>query len=319
MKRPTRIAAFFLLLFFLLSSTLFAADISAYRPVFRPYREGKAIKIAIRQFERGGKGYILSLDPYSFDTAVKEAPDAGLDDVKAGELEKTPFMKALERYTSRQKEFQNMGIKEGAAGRGVFLTIDMCPSKKTFDKDLFESTLSLPQFKSAPAPVAIAISGLWIERHNDEFEWILANEKSGRLKVTWINHTYSHPYAGKERLEEDFMLTKGADIEQEILKDEMLMIEKGITPSPFFRFPGLVSSNALLEKLKALSLIPIGSGAWLAKGEEPGQGSIILVHGNGNEEEGIRRLKEFYKREAKEFKSGRMTLLPLKDAFVPAK
>ncbi len=318
MKKPALTAPFFLILFFLLScAPLFAADISDYRPVFKPYYEGKAIKVAVRQFERKGKGYILSLDPYSFETIVKEAGDAGLKwGVKAEEVENTPFMKALDRHTSHQEGLQNMGIKEGGAAQGVFLTIDMCPSKKVFDRDLFESTLSLPQFKSAPAPIAIAISGLWMERHRDEFEWILGNEKSGRLKVTWINHTYSHPYAGKERLEEDFMLTKGADLDQEILKDEMLMIEKGITPSPFFRFPGLVSDNELLKKLKTLSLIPVGSGAWLAKGEEPGQGSIILVHGNGNEEEGVRRLKEFYKKEDKDFKTGRMTLLPLKDAFV---
>jgi len=36
-------------------------------------------------------------------------------------------------------------------------------------------------------------------------------------------------------------------------------------------------------------LIPVGSNAWLAKGEEPKDGSIILVHGNSNEHSGIEK------------------------------
>ena len=70
----------------------------------------------------------------------------------------------------------------------------------------------------------------------------------------------------------------------------MLLLENGLIPSPFFRFPGLVADGGLLEKLRQLSLIPIGSDAWLAKGENPANGSFILVHGNGNEPQGVRKL-----------------------------
>ncbi len=314
-NKPARHILLLLCLFLLLSSSSVAGErVFDYKAVFKPYYESAGkIKIAIRRFRRAGKNYILSLDPYSFDTKItgaKESPEA------SGQ-EDTPFIKALNRFTSPEEGLQNMGIKTGGTTRGVFLTVDMCPSKKGFDKDLFESTLSLPQFKDSPAPIAIAVSGLWIEKHRDDLEWILSKEKSGRLNVTWINHTYSHPYAGKGKLEGDFMLKKGVDFVQEVLKGEILMIESGITPSPFFRFPGLVSNSDLLQKLKALSLIPVGASAWLAKGGEPEGGSIILVHGNGNEEDGIKRLKEFYKREDEDFKSGGITLLPLKDAFIP--
>jgi hypothetical protein len=34
-------------------------------------------------------------------------------------------------------------------------------------------------------------------------------------------------------------------------------------------------------------LIPIGSDAWLAKGQPVHAGSIVLIHGNGNEPIGI--------------------------------
>ncbi|WP_063653705.1 hypothetical protein [Candidatus Arsenophonus triatominarum] len=43
-----------------------------------------------------------------------------------------------------------------------------------------------------------------------------------------------------------------------------------------------------MKKIKNLGLIPIGSNAWLAKGEQPKSGSIVLIHGNGNEPAGIK-------------------------------
>ena len=34
-------------------------------------------------------------------------------------------------------------------------------------------------------------------------------------------------------------------------------------------------------------LISLGADAWLALGQRPGEGSIVLVHPNGNEETGL--------------------------------
>ena len=42
----------------------------------------------------------------------------------------------------------------------------------------------------------------------------------------------------------------------------------------------------------AYGLIPVGSDAWLAKNEVPSAGSIVLVHGNGNEPVGVEKLLE---------------------------
>jgi len=62
-------------------------------------------------------------------------------------------------------------------------------------------------------------------------------------------------------------------------------------------------------------LIPIGSAAWLAKGETPRAGSLILVHANGNEPEGIRLLQIFFAKQRDSFRRGDTALLPLRDAF----
>ena len=149
-----------------------------------------------------------------------------------------------------------------------------------------------------PVPIGIAVSGEWIKKHGEEFKW-LAKER--KLRITWINHSYTHPYSKDLPLKENFLLSQGVDFEREVLETEKLLLENGITPSPFFRFPGLVSNSGLAEKLKRLSLIPIGAQSWLAKKETPEKGGIILVHGNGNEPKD-KKLMAFYKENETAFK-----------------
>ncbi|MBI5598719.1 MAG: polysaccharide deacetylase [Deltaproteobacteria bacterium] len=330
---PKKISSLFLsaALVFLLAApagSYAAAAISAYRGIFKPFNlsDGK-FRIAIRQFNRKGKQELLTVDPSTFETFVEDA--SGVDFSKAGQparpaggpsrtaggyektLNASPFIKALTRYSAPPVRLQNHGITKAENTRGgVFLTVDLCPSKRPFDRDMFLAAIEFSGDK-IPAPMAIAITGAWIKTHKGELTWILEQVKARKLDVTWINHSYSHPYSGKGKpLTEDFLLTRGVDFEKEVLDNESLMLDSGITPSPFFRFPGLASDGRTMKKLKELSLIPVGADAWLAKGETPSDGSIILVHGNGNEPRGIEKLLEFYKRE-----KGRLELLPVKDAF----
>lgn len=43
-------------------------------------------------------------------------------------------------------------------------------------------------------------------------------------------------------------------------------------------------------KLQKFGLIPVGADAWLAMDQLPHSGSIILVHGNSNEPQGIKKI-----------------------------
>ena len=85
----------------------------------------------------------------------------------------------------------------------------------------------------------------------------------------------------------NFLLEHGTDMNYEALEAEKLMLKNGLVPSVFFRFPGLVSDQQLVFKITGFGLIPIGSDAWLAKGQQPQAGSIVLIHGNGNEPVGV--------------------------------
>jgi hypothetical protein len=84
------------------------------------------------------------------------------------------------------------------------------------------------------------------------------------------------------------LLEPGTDLRYEILGTEIALLHHGFLSSVFFRFPGLVSDHQVVDSVISYGLIPIGSDAWLAKGQPVHQGSIVLIHGNGNEPVGIK-------------------------------
>lgn len=194
--------------------------------------------------------------------------------------------------------------------------MDLCPSQKNFEKRLFDGLIELWKDRHEAAPVALAITGAWATRHEEELQWLMAQIRARKLQVTWVNHSFNHPYDKSKPLAENFLLTPGIDFEQEVLANEVMLLEHGLLPSVFFRFPGLVSDCDLIDRLKKLSLIPVGSRAWLAKGEMPQAGSIILVHGNGNEPRGVDLLLKLFGNHRDEFTQGAWELRPLSSALI---
>lgn len=194
----------------------------------------------------------------------------------------------IDRLAREPVPLQNGGIRRVDGARGSALTVDLCPSAKPLDRHLFTRLAELSRRR--PVPVAIAITGRWFDTHPDDFRWLREMERSGLFAITWVNHSDTHPYDRSLPLSKTFLLTEGIDLEREITGVETKLRAAGVTPSPFFRFPGLVADRRLVDTLLARGVIPIGSDAWLAKGEEPRDGSIILVHGNGNEPAGVARL-----------------------------
>ena len=62
-----------------------------------------------------------------------------------------------------------------------------------------------------------------------------------------------------------------------------------------------------MEKIKnKFFLIPLGANAWIAKSQKPQNGSIILVHGNKNEPQGIKMFLEQLPDISKSFKFGNL-------------
>ena len=271
--------------------------------------------MAIRCYRLDGVSHYLLVNPATMETSVMKANVlTGAGSAAAETLHSSPFVAALNRYTAPPYKLQNHGaVHADRPVNGLFLTVDMCPSKKPLERDMFARLAALARNGSGPVPVALAMTGAWLERHREELAWIRGEIAAGRLEITWVNHSHSHPYDAGVPLERNFLLGPGVDFDREVLVTEQLLLENGLVPSPFFRFPGLVADGRLLTRLRQLSLIPIGSDAWLAKGEVPVNGSFILVHGNGNEPQGVRRLLPLL------HGTKPLHLLPLREAFAAVK
>jgi hypothetical protein len=112
------------------------------------------------------------------------------------------------------------------------------------------------------------------------------------------------------------MLAPGTNIDSEVLNNEILLLTKNIVPSLFFRFPGLISDQLVYERIIELGLIPVGSDAWLAKGQKPGNGSIVLIHANGNEPVGVRDFIALLKSKQKDVLARRWELYDLRESLL---
>jgi hypothetical protein len=285
-----RLLSRYLLLLLLLPLPVQADSLSAYTPTYQTVAElGGDRQIMLRSFTRDGVAEALLVNPWTLETKI--TPVDLLKILPPTARADSPYERALATATTVPARLQNHGIIQAAKPvHGQFLTVDLCPSKRPFETTFFNTVANLGQ--SRPVPVAVAITGGWLATHGQEFTWLREQERSGRLAITWINHSLTHPYDATVPLSQTFLLTPGLDRRREILALEMQLLEQGVVPSVFFRFPGLVADDAALGLVRELGLIPLGSNAWLAKGETVRDGSIILVHGNGNEPAGIRRFND---------------------------
>ena len=243
--------------------------------------------VAIRTMSVGGTPLLLLADPRKLSTRIERAACWTCQDVSEEALAGTRLMRAVEQSAEapglvHRGFLQNAGLTHGAAP-GAFVTGDLCPSRRPLDRTFFDKLA----VQGPHTPVALSISGLWLLHHFDDYRWLLDRQAAGALDILWTNHTYHHPYRRGEPDDHNFLLTKGIDPDAEILETERLLIANGQTPSLFFRFPGLISSAPLMQAVRRHHLISLGADAWLALGQKPGGGSIILVHPNGNEEPGL--------------------------------
>lgn len=297
------------------------AGVSGYRIFFaRTTLADGTPGIIIRQFLRNELASYLLVNPLTLASEI--IPASGLKTKTAAlgdllqEFAASPYARALAAVAQNAKKLQDAGITHSLPEeRGISLTIDLCPSQKPLDRYLFSDILAAFGRVERPVPLAIAVSGLWMEKHPADLNWLSELAHSNQITVDWINHSYHHQYDPRLPLRRNFLLEKGVDLNVEILKTEQKMIECGLTPSVFFRFPGLVSDNSEFARVLAYGLIPVGSDAWLAKKQKPGAGSIVLIHGNGNEPLGIAKFLILVRQEQTAIKNKNWLLYDLRDSL----
>ncbi len=290
-----------------------------YKSVFLPIiTSDKETKITIRSYLNNSKKYFVLVDPNSFKTTLISQDQVELPKNEAEKqnllkkLDNTPYIKALNKYTKPPYIQQNYGATHSMYEvKGQFLTIDMCPSSKSFEEEFFNKLVELSVKLNKPIPIAICVSGLWINKHEKEFLWLVQQQQKGHLQITWVYHSFSHPYFKDKPLENNFLLSNKENFESEVLEAGKVLVSHNIASIPFLPFSwfSFRSNITLIEKLKDFGFIPLGSDAWLAKGEKVQDGSFILVHGNSNEKAGIKLIMPMLPG---------LKLLPLEKAFLLA-
>lgn len=271
------------------------ANIKDYRVFYARISKAGKDWIALREFSNIGKSYYFLVDPNTLKTYIDEsrnysAVQMSWDAIK-GHFKSTPYMRAIATAEKRANTLQNAGITTGMREQaGISLTGDLCPSHRPLDRSVFNVLIAAFQKVEQPVPIALSLSGVWMQQHPADLEWLKQLDASKQISITWINHSYNHRVSPTAPLRKNFLLEPGTDINYEVLETEKAMLKNGLLPSVFFRFPGLVSNRQLLRKITGFGLIPIGSDAWLAKGQQVKPGSIVLIHANGNEPVGVKDL-----------------------------
>jgi len=287
-KKGERVPKIIFIVLLLGQSVIAAGTIHRYQALekIRCIQAGGDEWAFLRRFDAGEKPRALAVNTRTLQTKILP-----LHQKTTACRPDSRYRRLLSLAGSPPYPLQNDGITH--ARHGFYLSTDLCPSsKKGFEKRLYKAIIH--RFPH-PVPVTLFITKRWIDAHPDAFETLCQWDANGSLAVTWGNHTARHHYHPGKSLRENFVLSPEENLTQDVLELEKALLERGVTPSVFFRFPGLISNEKAVQTVTALGLIPIGTDAWLAKGEKPKEGSIILVHGNGNEPKGVTIFLELLK------------------------
>ena len=178
--------------------------------------------------------------------------------------------------------------------RAACLTVDLCWSLRPFEPDLLELFEAAARGEK-PMAAVLFVSGRWTEQHPSEMDTLIHLSHRTGLDITWGLHSFEHPKTGQ--FMNDFTRDR---LRNDTITQESQMLEWGIVPSAYYRFPGLIHDSERIKTILDLSLFPIDCDSWCAIaerestkrvksqfGNEVTSGSVILIHGNGNEPSGI--------------------------------
>lgn len=260
--------------------------------------------VRLRTFsDTTGTSWLLAVDPAGLETSLRRSSGWAATGRPLAVFDSTPWGKL------RREELDSGWKTAGLAhilgrDRGIVLSVDLCPSHKPLDRRIVRSVWESFRRGDKPVPVSFALSGTWIRTHGEDLAWLLRQVDSGRIDPTWIDHTDHHRYVKGVPDRKNFLFLPGTDVLAEILGAETEMIRHGVVPSVFFRFPGLMDDEAVFGKVLATGVLPVGSDAWLAKRQAAKPGSIVLIHGNGNEPVGVADFLRLLRTENPEIRRG---------------
>jgi len=276
-------------------------------------------RMILRKFDNDGKTYLLMVNPQTLETEVNDSDFYQVKPMNMTEartyFKNTPYQKALAKAEKQSVMTQDAGIEHGMPKEaGISLTADLCPSHRPLDRIIFTDIFNQFGKVERPVPIALSVTGIWMQQHPQDLDWLKQMEQKREIHITWINHSFNHRVSKTRPIKENFLLEPGTDISYEVLETEKAMLNNGMLPSVFFRFPGLVSDEQLVTRITDFGLIPVGTDAWLAKGQKPQAGSIVLIHGNGNEPVGVQDFIKLLQSKTKSIANKQWLLYDLRES-----
>jgi hypothetical protein len=219
----------------------------------------------------------------------------------ARKLDDTAYVRGLRKTKDRTLRALNPhSLSETGLPQRAALTVDMCQSVRPWEGAFFDDLVARARAAGRPFPVGIAMTGLWLRQHPSEFQQLVAWQREGLLDITWINHSEDHPVGA----DFSFLTDPKIDFRAEVTNLEADLLREGCMPSLLFRFPGLTHNAARRAELRELGLFALDANGWLAKNEPLANGTVVLVHGNGNEAQGITKYFDLMSRRAAEYARG---------------
>jgi hypothetical protein len=244
---------------------------------------GEALLIMRSMVIDGTPSYVVADD--SFRLSIVDAAELdGASHADAGATSK--YDEALER-TRHAVLCQLESSSAAADGQRFALTVDMCQSSRPWERELYQWAVSLSEQLGEPVKIGVAMTGGWAKQHESELGQLLNWQREGKLDITWINHSARHQLSRDSDGHYHFLTADSIDMSAAVLDLESLLLGQGVMFSALFRFPGLTHDERTLAELNDLSLFPLDANGWLAKGQPLSDGSVVLLHGNGNEPPGI--------------------------------
>lgn len=119
--------------------------------------------------------------------------------------------------------------------RAMSPSLSTCANRTGLGTKIFSKASWLVLMRMGVAtPIGIAITGLWAERHASELAQLIEWQSAGKLAITWINHSYSHPVGA----DQSFLTNPKVDFTANVIDLERALLEHGQTPLCVSSFSG---------------------------------------------------------------------------------
>ncbi len=167
----------FLIALMVLSSFVHSQNITNYKAVYGSYQRLGQNFIVLRTFENNNVPFCLTVHTENLSTALVPTAELSIAPNTLQELRKqfsnTAYIKAMLDSENNSKNIQDAGVTHSIPKeRGTNLTIDLCPSHKGLDRIVFVDLINEFKKIELPVPMAISVSGLWIEKHSEDLNWL---------------------------------------------------------------------------------------------------------------------------------------------------